>query len=88
MNYKFRCIATFGCLSVLGGMLADVSIAQQSRSDAGQLEEIVVTAEKRETTVDKTPISLTAISGGGHSEPRAHGPSLPNAVRSRSLDPH
>jgi iron complex outermembrane recepter protein len=47
----------------LGGILADVAIAQQSRSDTGQLEEIVVTAEKRETTVARTPISLTAVSG-------------------------
>jgi len=64
MNYKFRSIAAFGCLSVLGGMLADVAIAQQSRSDAGQLEEIVVTAEKRESTIETTAISITALSGG------------------------
>jgi outer membrane receptor protein involved in Fe transport len=44
-------------------MLAGVAIAQQSRSDSGQLEEIVVTAEKRESTVQTTPISLTAVSG-------------------------
>ena len=63
MNYKFSIIAAFGCVSVLGGMLADVAIAQSSRPDAGQLEEIVVTAEKRETTIETTPISLTAVSG-------------------------
>src|ERR1700722_10775667 len=63
MKNKFRIIAAFGCVSVFGGILADVAIAQQSRSDAGQLEEILVTAEKRETTVEKTPISLTAVSG-------------------------
>src|SRR6202789_2532169 len=63
MNYKIRFIGAFGCVSVLGGMLADVAIAQQSHSDSGQLEEIVVTAEKREMTADKTPISLTAVSG-------------------------
>src|SRR5882757_8971841 len=63
MNYKFRSIAAFGCVSVLGGILADIAIAQQSRSDTGQLEQIVVTAEKRETTVETTPISLTAVSG-------------------------
>ena len=51
------------CLSLSGGMLAQVAIAQQSRSDSGQLEEIIVTAEKRETTVKTTPISLTAVSG-------------------------
>ena len=63
MNNKFRCIAAFGCVSVLGGMLADVAIAQQSRSDTGQLEEIVVTAEKRESTIETTSISITAVSG-------------------------
>src|ERR1700733_2220444 len=63
MNYKFKSVAAFGCLSVLEGMLAGVAMAQQSRSDTGQLEEIVVTAEKRETSAEKTPISLTAVSG-------------------------
>ena len=61
MNYKY--IAAFGCLSVLGGILADVAIAQQSRSDMGQLEEIIVTAAKRESTIQTTAISLTAVSG-------------------------
>ena len=43
------------------------SIAQQttptSGGSASQLQEIVVTAEKRESTVLKTPISITAVSG-------------------------
>src|SRR5271154_1029910 len=56
-------IAAATCLSFAGGMLAQVAIAQQSHSDSGQLEEIVVTAEKRESTVQKTAISLTAVSG-------------------------
>ncbi len=51
------------CLPLLGGMFAQIAAAQQSRSDSGQLEEITVTAEKRETTVQNTPISLTAVSG-------------------------
>src|SRR5271155_3111290 len=50
-----NCVALLCC----GG----VALAQQSRSDTGQLEEIVVTAEKRESTVQKTAISLTAVSG-------------------------
>src|ERR1700722_6823010 len=63
MNYKFTSIAAFGCAAVLGGILADVAIAQQARSDTGQLEEIIVTAEKRESTIETTAISLTAVSG-------------------------
>jgi iron complex outermembrane receptor protein len=63
MNNKFRSIAAFGCVTALGGILAEVAIAQQSRSDMGQLEEIVVTAEKREATIETTSISITAVSG-------------------------
>src|SRR5271156_1284400 len=58
-----NCVALLFCGSSLGCLFADVAMAQQSRSDTGQLEEIVVTAEKRETSAEKTPISLTAVSG-------------------------
>ena len=61
MNYRMGRVAAL-CLSLLSGMLAQMASAQQ-RSDSGQLEEIIVTAEKRETTVQNTPISLTAVSG-------------------------
>jgi iron complex outermembrane recepter protein len=61
-NFRMGRVVALG-LSFLSGMFAQVSIAQQSHSDSSQLEEIVVTAEKRESTVQKTPISLTAISG-------------------------
>ena len=61
-NYQMGRVVALG-LSFLSGMFAQVGIAQQSHSDSSQLEEIVVTAEKRESTVQKTPISLTAISG-------------------------
>src|ERR1700732_2048458 len=39
---------------------ANVVFAQQ---DKDQLQEIVVTAQKRESTVQSTPISITALSG-------------------------
>jgi iron complex outermembrane receptor protein len=61
-NYRMGRVVALG-LSFLSGMFAQVGIAQQSHSDAPQLEEIIVTAEKRESTVQTTPISLTAVSG-------------------------
>jgi len=61
-NYQTGRVAAL-CLSLLGGMFAQIAGAQQSHSDPAQLEEIVVTAEKRESTVQTTPISLTAVSG-------------------------
>lgn len=41
-------------------LAADVS---SDASDSGQLQEVVVSAEKRTSTVQKTPISMTAVSG-------------------------
>jgi outer membrane receptor protein involved in Fe transport len=53
--------------SALAACLTTFAQAQQSSfsagADSGQLSEIVVTAEKRDATVQTTPISLTAISG-------------------------
>src|ERR1700733_12368305 len=60
---RINCAALFCCGSALGGILAGTAIAQQSHSDTGQLEEIIVTAEKRESTVQTTPMSLTAVTG-------------------------
>jgi outer membrane receptor protein involved in Fe transport len=45
-------------------LLAGTAGAQTApHADSGQLEEITVTAEKRESTVESTPISITAVSG-------------------------
>ena len=46
-----------------GLLLGQSAMAQQAPSGSGQLEEIVVTAQKRESTVQNTPISLTAVTG-------------------------
>ena len=59
---KIRFIAVCCSVSCLFGWTQS-AIGQQTRSDSTQLEEIVVTAEKRETTAEDTPISLTAVSG-------------------------
>ena len=47
-NFRMGRVVALG-LSFLSGMFAQVGIAQQSHSDSAQLEEIVVTAEKRES---------------------------------------
>ena len=53
---------------LFGTVLASEAFAQQAATSAAgkgdQLEEVVVTAQKRESTVQKTPISMTAISDG------------------------
>ena len=59
---RMACVAALGCL-ILGGPFMQVVVAQQSQTDSPQLEQIIVTAEKRESTVQNTPISLTAVSG-------------------------
>jgi outer membrane receptor protein involved in Fe transport len=51
--------ALFGAYSYSGAVYADAGDANSLQ----ELQEIVITAEKRESTVQKTPISITAISG-------------------------
>ncbi len=60
---KNRFIAVCCSTSSFLVIWAQPASAQQSHSDTSQLQEIVVTAEKRESTVQTTPISLTAVSG-------------------------
>ncbi len=44
-------------------LLAPASFADEDDKDDGLLEEIFITAEKRETSLQDTPLSVTAISG-------------------------
>jgi outer membrane receptor protein involved in Fe transport len=59
-----RGIALICCAPAIAGLFAGSALAQTTaHSDAPQLEEIVVTAEKRDSTVQSTAASLTALSG-------------------------
>ncbi|MBV8342756.1 MAG: TonB-dependent receptor plug domain-containing protein, partial [Gammaproteobacteria bacterium] len=58
---RYNLTRILACVS--GIPFALPAAAQQSRSDPTQLEEVVVTAQKRETTAQTTPVSLTAFSG-------------------------
>ena len=52
------------CLPVLAaGLLAGAALADDAPPNSDTLGEIVVTATKRETTLQETPISITAESG-------------------------
>jgi iron complex outermembrane recepter protein len=58
-------------LGAFGAHAADTSASQQSANDAaGQLQEIVVTAQKVQEDLQKVPISITTISDA---ELRSHG---------------
>jgi iron complex outermembrane recepter protein len=54
--------ASSSCVAALLLMSSQLSLAQETHADSSALPEIVVTAEKRESSVQDTPISLTAIS--------------------------
>ncbi|HJQ16457.1 MAG TPA: TonB-dependent receptor [Allosphingosinicella sp.] len=47
----------------LFGSFATEALAQTAGDNAGELQEIVVTAQKRSTNLQKTPISVTALNG-------------------------
>jgi outer membrane receptor protein involved in Fe transport len=49
-------------LVAVGALVCDAAVAQV-QTDSEALQEVVVTAEKREATVQSTPLSITAVSG-------------------------
>jgi iron complex outermembrane receptor protein len=57
-------LAVVATVSVLAGeiVFGNIAVAQQTRT-AGVLDEIVVTARKREESIQQSPLSITALSG-------------------------
>ena len=59
MRWRASCAARFWA----AGFIAAAAVATETPAVSGGLEEIVVTAEKRSSTVQDTAISMTALSG-------------------------
>ncbi len=57
---KIRIFSTFTCPLVIGALLSPAP-ALAEESDARRIEEVIVTAEKRQATVSDTSISITAF---------------------------
>src|SRR5690348_12049191 len=63
--HLLRSAATVIGAIVFAGLSVDAAAQPtqpQSSSDSGVLQEVVVTAEKRETTLQKTAVAVTAVS--------------------------
>ncbi len=58
-----RGVVAGSAMGLLGLFPPHAPAQPAARADDGQLEEIVVTASKRESTLEKTSISITALSG-------------------------
>ena len=55
--------ATMGGVGVVAMVLTALGVAPALAADDEKLEEIVVTSEKREESLQKVPVSVTALSG-------------------------
>jgi len=60
---KSNVLARTAIASAISTIVANSVIAQEAPSQNTMLEEIVVTAQKRESTLQETPLSVTAITG-------------------------
>ncbi len=60
---RFKSVASGGCLLALVSLGMPVAQAQSDNTTVGLIEEITVTAQKREQNVQDIPVAVTAYSG-------------------------
>ena len=66
-------ILNYAVAALMAGMAAASQNARAQAADATSLQSVVITAEKRLTTLDKTPEAVSAISGSRLAELGASG---------------
>ena len=73
---KFRAsmVSALLCAAALSMPVSAAPASNPPAENNSGLEEIVVTAEKRESTVQATPIAMTALSAGDLTEQHYRGP--------------
>jgi iron complex outermembrane receptor protein len=63
MTNTFKPIRTLCASTCTIALLSHTALADEAKEDYGLLEEVIVTAQKREASMQDTPISITALTG-------------------------
>ena len=89
MNSRFSAVLALGCFSAVGASAQDQQDPQNEAARQRVIEEVVVTAEKRESTVSDTSISITALDENAIEELGIQSPDeLVNFIPATTRDPY